>query len=47
MEDARERLLQLGQRPVSSPPEEVSRLAASEAARWAPVVKASGFSPER
>ena len=47
MEDARERLLQLGQRPVASEPEEVARLTASETARWAPIVKASGFTPER
>jgi tripartite-type tricarboxylate transporter receptor subunit TctC len=46
MEDARERLLQLGQRPVSASPEEIARLTASETARWAPIVKASGFTPE-
>lgn len=46
LEDARERLVQLGQRPVASTPDEVTRLMRSEAARWAPVLKASGFTPE-
>jgi tripartite-type tricarboxylate transporter receptor subunit TctC len=46
-EDVRERLLQLGQQPVGSPPEDLARLTASEAAKWAPIVKASGFVAER
>jgi tripartite-type tricarboxylate transporter receptor subunit TctC len=47
MDDVRERLVQLGQRPVTSRPGDVARLVASEAAKWAPVVKSSGFVAER
>ena len=43
MLDVRERLLKLGQEPISSTPEELARLTASEMAKWAPLVKASGF----
>jgi tripartite-type tricarboxylate transporter receptor subunit TctC len=47
MDDVRERLVQLGQRPIASRPEDAVRLVASEAAKWAPVVKSSGFVAER
>ena len=47
MEDVRERLLQLGQRAVAGPPEDLARLTASEVTRWAPIVKVSGFVAER
>ena len=47
MDDVRERLLQLGQRPVTSKPEDVVRLRASETVRWAKVVKTSGYIAER
>jgi tripartite-type tricarboxylate transporter receptor subunit TctC len=38
-----ERLLALGLEPVGSTPEELARRVAEDAARWAPIVKASGF----
>jgi tripartite-type tricarboxylate transporter receptor subunit TctC len=47
MEDVRERLVQLGQRPVPALPEDVAKLSTSESARWRPIVKASGFVAER
>jgi tripartite-type tricarboxylate transporter receptor subunit TctC len=47
MEEVRERLLQLGMRAVTSRPEDVARLMASEAAKWAPIVKTSGYVAER
>jgi tripartite-type tricarboxylate transporter receptor subunit TctC len=47
MDDVRERLLLLGQRPVASRPEDVVRLMRTEAAKWASVVKTSGYVAER
>jgi tripartite-type tricarboxylate transporter receptor subunit TctC len=47
MDDVRERLLQLGQRPVASRPDDVLRLLGSETAKWTPVVKTSGYIAER
>jgi tripartite-type tricarboxylate transporter receptor subunit TctC len=38
-----ERLLALGLEPVGSTPDELARRMAEDAARWAPIVKASGF----
>jgi tripartite-type tricarboxylate transporter receptor subunit TctC len=47
MQDVRERLLKLGQEAVSSTPQELAELMTSEIAKWAPVVKASGFTPDQ
>jgi len=47
MPEVRERLLKLGQGPISSTPEELAKLTASEMAKWAPIVKESGFTPEQ
>ncbi len=41
-----ERLLAIGLEPVGSTPDELARREAEETARWAPVVKASGFRAE-
>jgi tripartite-type tricarboxylate transporter receptor subunit TctC len=41
--EVRERLLALGLEPVGSTPDELARRMADDAAKWAPVVKASGF----
>jgi tripartite-type tricarboxylate transporter receptor subunit TctC len=38
-----ERLLAIGLEPVGSTPDELARREAEETARWAPIVKASGF----
>lgn len=43
MPEVRARLLKLGQESISSTPEELAKLTAAEMAKWAPVVKASGF----
>jgi tripartite-type tricarboxylate transporter receptor subunit TctC len=37
------RLLALGLEPVGSTPDELGSRVAEDAARWAPIVKASGF----
>jgi tripartite-type tricarboxylate transporter receptor subunit TctC len=47
MRDVQERLRQLGQEPVGSTPEDLARLTTAEAAKWGPVVKASGFALDR
>lgn len=47
MRDVQERLRQLGQEPIASTPEDLARLAAAEAAKWAPIVKSSGFAPDK
>lgn len=47
MADVQERLRQLGQEPAGSTPQELARLTAVEAAKWAPIVKAAGFAPDR
>jgi tripartite-type tricarboxylate transporter receptor subunit TctC len=39
----RERLLAIGLEPVGSTPEELARRMADDTAKWAPLVKASGF----
>lgn len=41
--DVNARLLELGLEPLGSTPEELARREAEETARWAPIVKASGF----
>jgi tripartite-type tricarboxylate transporter receptor subunit TctC len=41
--DVSERLLALGLEPVGSTPDELANRVAEDAARWAPIVKASGF----
>jgi tripartite-type tricarboxylate transporter receptor subunit TctC len=41
-----ERLLAIGLEPVGSTPDELARREAEETARWAPIVKASGFRAE-
>ena len=45
-EDTRQRMTQIGLDPLSSTPEEFATFIASEVARWAPVVKASGATVE-
>jgi len=42
----RERYFALGFEPTGTTPEELSSIVASDMARWAPVIKASGFSAE-
>ena len=41
-----ERLLAIGLEPVGSTPDELARRVAEDTARWAPIVKASGFRAE-
>jgi tripartite-type tricarboxylate transporter receptor subunit TctC len=41
--DVKERLLAIGLEPVGSTPEELARRMAEDTAKWAPLVKASGF----
>jgi len=41
--EVNERLLALGLEPVGSTPDELARRVAEDTARWAPIVKASGF----
>ena len=38
-----ERLLAIGLEPVGSTPDELASRVAEDTARWAPIVKASGF----
>jgi tripartite-type tricarboxylate transporter receptor subunit TctC len=45
--DVAERLLKIGFEPVGSGAEELGRRMAEDRARWAPVVKASGFSADQ
>jgi tripartite-type tricarboxylate transporter receptor subunit TctC len=42
----RQRLTDLGYEPTGTTPEELAAIMASDAARWAPIIKASGFSAE-
>jgi tripartite-type tricarboxylate transporter receptor subunit TctC len=42
----RERYLSLGVEPTGTTPEELAAIMAADTARWAPVIKASGFSAE-
>jgi tripartite-type tricarboxylate transporter receptor subunit TctC len=44
--DVVERLSKIGMDPVTSTPEEFSRIVASDYAKWGPVVKASGFTAD-
>jgi tripartite-type tricarboxylate transporter receptor subunit TctC len=41
--DVRERLTSLGLEPTGTTPEEFARIMAADAARWGPVIQASGF----
>jgi tripartite-type tricarboxylate transporter receptor subunit TctC len=41
--DVREKILGLGFEPTGTSPEEFARIMAADAARWGPVIKASGF----
>ena len=45
--DVTERLLKIGFEPVGSSAEELARRMAEDRARWAPIVKASGFSVDQ
>lgn len=45
--DVSERLLKLGFEPVGSSPDELARRMAEDRAKWAPIVKASGFSVDQ
>ena len=45
--DVAERLLKIGFEPVGSSAEELARRMAEDRARWAPIVKASGFSVDQ
>jgi tripartite-type tricarboxylate transporter receptor subunit TctC len=47
MPEVQERLRKLGQEADGGSSAEVARLAAAEAAKWAPIVKASNFSANR
>jgi tripartite-type tricarboxylate transporter receptor subunit TctC len=42
----RERLVDLGLEPTGTTPEELAAIMAADTARWAPIVKASGFSAD-
>jgi tripartite-type tricarboxylate transporter receptor subunit TctC len=42
----REKYLALGVEPTGTTPEELAAIMAADTARWAPIVKASGFSAE-
>ena len=44
--ELRARLIDLGLEPTGTTPEELAAIMAADTARWAPIVKASGFSPE-
>ena len=44
--DVNERLLALGLEPVGSTPDELASRVAEDTARWASIVKASGFSAD-
>jgi tripartite-type tricarboxylate transporter receptor subunit TctC len=46
MPDVRERLTGLGLEPTGTTSEEFARIMASDAARWGPVIQASGFKAE-
>jgi tripartite-type tricarboxylate transporter receptor subunit TctC len=45
--DVRERLLAFGLQPTGTSPAEFAAIQKEDAARWAPAVKASGFTPEQ
>ena len=42
----RERLLALGLEPTGTTPEALAAIMAADTARWAPIIKAAGFSAE-
>jgi len=42
----RERLLKLGYEPTGTTPSELSAIMSADSARWAPIIKASGFSAD-
>ncbi|TMH33691.1 MAG: hypothetical protein E6H66_11735 [Betaproteobacteria bacterium] len=44
--EVRERLIDLGLEPTGTTPEELTAIMAADTARWAPVIKASGFSAD-
>jgi tripartite-type tricarboxylate transporter receptor subunit TctC len=44
--DVVEKLTKLGLDPATGTPEEFHRIVAADHAKWAPIVKASGFKPE-
>jgi tripartite-type tricarboxylate transporter receptor subunit TctC len=44
--DVRERILALGFEPTGTSPEEFARIMAADAARWGPIIRASGFKGE-
>jgi tripartite-type tricarboxylate transporter receptor subunit TctC len=44
--EIRERFLSLGVEPTGTTPEELAAIMAADTARWAPIVKASGFTAE-
>jgi tripartite-type tricarboxylate transporter receptor subunit TctC len=44
--ELRERLLKLGYEPTGTTPSELSAIMSADRARWAPIVKASGFSAD-
>ena len=41
-----ERLVRLGYEPTGTSPSELAAIMAADTARWAPIIKASGFTPE-
>jgi len=44
--ELRERLIHLGLEPTGTTPEELAAIMAADTARWRPIIKASGFSPD-
>ena len=44
--DVAEKLIHLGLEPTGTTPEELAAIMAADTARWAPIVKASGFTPD-
>jgi tripartite-type tricarboxylate transporter receptor subunit TctC len=44
--EIRERFLSLGVEPTGTTPEALAAIMAADTARWAPIVKASGFTAE-
>jgi tripartite-type tricarboxylate transporter receptor subunit TctC len=41
-----ERLVRLGYEPTGTSPGELAAIMAADTARWAPIIKASGFTPD-
>jgi tripartite-type tricarboxylate transporter receptor subunit TctC len=46
-QEVKEKVRRLGLQPTGTSPEEFARIQREDIARWAPAVKASGFSPEQ